>query len=364
MWWLSVAALAAPCFTSLAKEPPIELADGASITFIQAHDNPVLRVQYSHDGERLVSSDAKGRVELRRTDNLELEHAYDFTRVVGAMVFDEREAGLWVGTASIPPQVAAINLNTRRKIAFEVRALGGIHHLRIREDGRELMYVTSDHKIRLWDLARHRLMGEQQLFGGFLGTIASSPDGRWIAISSENEVDDKSAPPQKLLVYDGHGKSTAVHEYGNRWRYTASRHTFIDSNTLVLCLPRIPDPKLRQIEDLPAAIKRWSWSEAAGDWRALDDVRLDLEGIITAIAYSPQHRYVWVSVGEPAEHSDRIDLYALEPCTREVRRRWTIPGLQATESPLRPVTAMAASPKKKQVVLGCGDGRLAVINYE
>jgi WD40 repeat protein len=142
---------------------------------------PVLRVQFSADGKRLLGSagdlvtwDSATGKEVRRLRDAGSALSADGTllaraSLAGTIVLASAATGKRVGVLEGHPDEPATPASRRVwKMVFS-------------PDGRRLISGAEDRTIRVWDVAKRTLLHELEVPDGAVHELAVSPDGRWLA---------------------------------------------------------------------------------------------------------------------------------------------------------------------------------------
>ncbi|NQT91602.1 MAG: hypothetical protein HQ559_02490, partial [Lentisphaerae bacterium] len=130
---------------------------------------------------------------------------------------------------------------------------------------KDLVTVDASNTLLIYrdgDRSRLELLQRREVFGGFIKHAAMSPDHRFVAVSSQNEINSRSGPPRKLTIFDLDGKAEATSSFDSNLEYVGSTFAFArDSKELLLYVPNKPVQSFKLDE------KRQVWTQASLNMR-------------------------------------------------------------------------------------------------
>ncbi len=205
-------------------------------------------------------------------------------------------------------------------------------------DGKTLATGSDEDKVRLWDVAHHKVRATLTETGGFkeplygVGSLAFSRNGKYLGISLED------------------GGGTGVWDVAGRRRLHYNRDA--DANVVFS-----PDSKMYATSDSIGGIELWGLGA-----RSYDDLRayVDHKSEVRDLAYSPDGRTL-ASGAEPSEDSfgvgDPLDA-KLWDVTHLDPEPYGQKSERATLKHPMGVLSVAFSPDGRTLATGCHDGKV------
>ena len=183
---------------------------------------PARQSVFSPDGAMLATSDAGGRITLRRTGDWGVEWSFDHPGGATAVAFGTD--GRLLFTAGYDGLVRRWDLNRRRAAGVLRGARGTVWTLDVAPDGELLAAAGEDATIRIWNLASP---GEPTLLRGHernVWEVRFSPDGRRLASGSFDASARlwDAASGRALAVLAGHSEAVVGLAYSPAGRLIAT----------------------------------------------------------------------------------------------------------------------------------------------
>ncbi len=322
-------------------------ASGGELTYLDGHAEPVRDVGVSPDGKTLVSVGDDGRVIVRPTDDLQAQHLFA-PREGGLRCLTFSQDGKYVlaagnladfsRTTEIDGAVR-VSLKELTQDFIELPVRGTVLQMTLIEN--DLVYFSASKELLTFDIGLQRVTQSADYFGGFTGVTAISPRSRHFAVTSQNEVNRRSAEPCRLTVMEQDGTSTLSYELANALEYRGAQICFTTDERLTLALPG-------------GTLLRWDWAEDSKRWESVGEPLPIPEGPFSAIVSGGDGEIIWLARNRT--------IIAIDGQTGETRQQTDI----ATRIRLgsifaTPVECLSVLTEPPLVVGGLSDGRLVLL---
>lgn len=314
------------------------------ITFLNLHNSTVRALAASSDGSYIVSTGDDGQVVIHHIDKsiTKIIGPFKKERLLCLAINQDGSNILAGGEFNLFRSILKINVENGEYSEIEIPSqgiTGGMTGLFYYNNDTCIAYVTPD-RLSFFDIRDRKLLSSHDIFGGFTGDIAGTPDGNFYAIISMNENNNKSAEPCKLTIFDERGSETLSYQFESCDEGYYSKIAFVEPTCLIVCSP---DEKLW----------KWKWSSQDRKWKI--DKRLTVpKGPFSAITSSPDGKTVWVA--------RKQSLLAIDTLTGGTvyESSFSI-GPPKSEYISDPITAIKVIPKKNTIALAFWDGQVALM---
>jgi WD40 repeat protein len=291
-----------------------KISKGEKIQVLEGHQNIVMAVTTTRDGRWLASSDLDGSVKLWDTNTWreirawapspgQAAFALSFSpdgsflaAVVGKNIeIWEASTGRLVKSLPLPgdhttnfavsfsPNGRWLAAGADHKIALwdasswrEKTVLGGqilgqISPLATAAGGNTLALGSDDHTVRLWDLTTGQQLHVLTGHTGMVTSVATSPDGQWIASGAGQSYSDETAVDETVKIWNSHDGKIKQELIGHKDRINSIAFSH--------------DGKLLASGSSDKTIKLWD-AESGRELRTL----AGHAGEVTSVAFSPDGR--------------------------------------------------------------------------
>jgi WD40 repeat protein len=184
----------------------LDVASGDSLADLKGHNQSLSAIAVSHDGERVVTGDTRGRLQFwelakepksRKPEKQQLKISW----------VDLSRDGSQVVSATETNAVKIWDFSTGRKLMSFVTKENVFTAAAFFPDGRHLLTAAKDGTMQVWDLRARAITAKLAGHSGLIRAIAFSPDGAKLATSSEDRTVKlwDVATGRELALIKGHG---------------------------------------------------------------------------------------------------------------------------------------------------------------
>jgi hypothetical protein len=318
-----------------------DVSDGDTIV---THAGTATDVALSRDGAFIASVDDRGGVALCRTDDptsapvllnlrtrlstLRFSDDGSYLYVAGSPVFDIDGGNSAIYRIALEDgNVEPVNLPISSSVDF----------VRCNADG-TLTVVTASNRIARYAIDDVKPRTSAKVFGGFLGCTSASSDGEYVAVSSQNEVNRRSAEPCKMTVFDSDCVPVFSYQFESQNEYWTAQHAFAPDRFLHL---------------VTANRLRWFvLSPGRGGQRLLQESSLPI-GNPTAMAAAGSPPQLWVA--------DQMSVMEIDSGSARIIRthRFEI-GEPIGEYKSACINRVAVNLESNMLVVACRDGGVRI----
>ncbi len=218
----------------------------SSTKYLEAHNPAVKSLAITPEKTMVASGDSQGKIalwslpDLRKIKEISLkDHAVLTIAFSRDGKFLYTGGGDWYG-------VLELSLEDYSQRLLTLGATGTILFSSPLDGGKNLVTVTAANELLVQHLplpdptdkaagVELTLLSRRKIFGGFIRHVELSKDRRFLAVTSQNEIDDQSAQPQKLTILDLRGKAETSYTFKSGSAYSSSTICFsADSRTMWL----------------------------------------------------------------------------------------------------------------------------------
>lgn len=188
---------------------------GDLLARIETHTQSVNTVEFSPDGDRIVSTDWAGEARIHRwrteSDPIILDHGDQ--QVWSAQFHPNRP---WVATAANDGAVRLWSSETGDLLSETAAHSISVNYLSFSPNGTSIATGSSDHSIKIWSIADEPQLELANTIRGHTDWVTSvrySPDGKLLASSSDDSTLRlwHSDTGEQLAIFEGHeGPTTSV----------------------------------------------------------------------------------------------------------------------------------------------------------
>jgi len=123
------------------------------------------------------------------------------------------------------------DLQPRRPLGFGIRStIDSLHCL----GHPRYAAITAANELLVFDVYTGAVRARESIFGGFLGQARASPEGTWLAVTSQAEEASHSAEPCRLSVFDAKGALRGTWDFPSCAEYRGAQLYLPDEKTLYL----------------------------------------------------------------------------------------------------------------------------------
>jgi WD40 repeat protein len=326
----------------------VDRRSGAVLRLTGRHQAGVLRLAFTPDGRKLVSSDEEGGVIVWDVDDGEISEELSAHRgSVSGLAVSPDGSTLYSSATDPPAMIWDLGGDRRLIRSFPVGPRFAVfatpRGIAVSPEGRTLAFTHSEGAVDLIDTRTLRREGKLRALPGFAAAVAFSPDGRLLAVAGERgritlwhartlapagELRGLPADSQ-ALAFSPDGKLLAAAVNTGRpalrvWDVRRRALTAFRSKTLAGSLAFSPDGELLAA----AALERGTEIRDARSARLVK--RLPTEGLSRSVAFSPDGSLLavgqydgvgrlystesWQPFGGPLEgHTQRITYVDFSP---------------------------------------------------
>lgn len=251
--------------TEIDKGQPPQNPTKASVIYHPGHHPAVNCLALSPDGRFVASGDDEGNIVLWNvTDFSVVKRFTNGGGIVSSLAFNETGSMLYATGSGYDVVEILVKDGSRRNL--HVGALGSIGLVSPIENDSKLLVYTAHNRVLLADLPSRakgtldrnnmlKVLKKYSVFGGFTRHVVLSCNGRFLAVTSQNEINNRSAPPQKLTIIDTRSFRTSTFELPTSESYFSSTICFSsDSKSLWLYQAR-------------EVLHTYRLQEASGEWK-------------------------------------------------------------------------------------------------
>ena len=224
---------------------PVVTTTRGSIDYLTGHGPPITSVAISEARDLIAWADVKGKIVIRRLRTLKkVKELILPNTVVSCLAFNSD--GKFLYAANVDNyELLQIRLRDYSQLRLHLGP-GGTLLLSAPFDGdKKLVTVTAGntllvHRLHSVNLPAKngpnilKLLQEKRIPGGFIREAILSRSRRFLAVTSENEVDNRSAPPRKLTIFDLKGKAEASYTFESVFAYSSSTASFSRNSDALL----------------------------------------------------------------------------------------------------------------------------------
>jgi len=318
-----------------------------STIYLLGHTEIAKAIASSPDGKFIASTGDNGEIIIWPVANLAAPKKYGpYNEILRSISFSEDGKYIWAPVKG----VTRIDLRDGSLTHFPVPTMGSFSEVHSTLNNTRMIYVTVSNKIYYYDIMTRSVINEVKFFGGFIHEVKASPNGKLTAISSQNEVNNRSTEPCKLTIWDENGNETMSYQFNSIDDYHNSQHIFLDDRTLILCIPGYHKTG-------KGIMYKWLWSDAKKEWVQTSISFPSEPGRLDAIAISPGGKHIWLASGKTA--------YGVNVLTGKTFFQKTIAVGSALEGYApHPIESLAVVPGRNILAVACWDGRVALINTQ
>ncbi len=310
------------------------------LVLLDLHNAPVRAVAVAPDGSYIVTTGDDGRVVIQHLDEA-------ITKVVGPFQYARLETlalsadGTLVlagGELNDFGSILKVHVADGKYEQIGIDSTGTMIGLWYCEDEDHIAYITVN-RLAFFDLKACELISSHNIFGGFPLGNAGSADGRFFAAISQNVVDNMSAEPCKLTIFDESGAETLSYRFES-CRYACRSHViFLGSDCLALCLPT-------------GEIWQWKWLPKGRKWTVDKKVQIP-RGEFSAIASCLDGRAVCLA--------EKSRVVVVDTSTPQILTEKVFQiGEPRSGVWAKPITAIREIPGRQTLVITFWDGRVAL----
>ena len=227
--------------TTLPAEP-----SRPSVRYIDAHKDAAWALAVTPDGKTLASGGDDGKIIFWSLPEMKPLKTVEVGGLVRCLSFSSDGSRLY-SRGGPGFDIAEVDTADYSLRTFRVEAMGSVLLVAPFAKDRKLVTVTASNVVLIHDLqdvaekGHSRFLEKRKVFGGFIRHTALSPDRRFLAVSSQNKVANRSAEPRKLTVFDLDGQAQIDYTFSSNREYNSSSFAFSsDSRSLLLYAPKKP----------------------------------------------------------------------------------------------------------------------------
>jgi WD40 repeat protein len=308
---------------------------------LDLHNAAVRAVAVAPDGSYIVTTGDDGRVVIQHLDEV-------VTKVVGPFQGGRLSTlavsadGTWVlagGDLNNASSILKVHVANGKYEQIGIDSTGTMRGLWYCKDEEHIAYITGN-RLAFFDVKACELLHSHNIFGGFPWDNAGSAARKFFAAISQNMVDNMSAEPCKLTIFDEKGAETLSYRFEScRYGYR-SKVTFLDSDCLALCLPS-------------GEIWQWKWSLKDRKWSVDKKVQIT-RGESSAVASCLDGKAVCLAQKSTVLVIDASTGQTLYEKVFEI-------GQPKSRILAKPITAIREIPSRQTLVITFWDGRVALL---
>jgi len=341
-----------PIGAATPSPPPETPAPGETdVRYLAAHADVAWCLGVSSRGV-LASGGDDGQIILWSLPEMVRLREIDIGGLIRSLAFSTDGRYVYAPSGLHLSNVAQIDIMKRLVSPFRVNAWGSIELLSPLAASKQLLAVTAANDFIIHRLSPSQIADEKnpmfeppvirrgKIFGGFIRHAKISPDRRFLAVSSQNETELRSAPPEKLTILDLNHMSEFQLTFESTGEYYSSTFAFAqDSRRLFLYVPGQP-VRVLKFQD-----PKQSWS-------------------VSFLAMPPPRSRAFASCSGPDDALYVASYDRVAMLRRGAERFRVVARLAISRSkgyPNEGVLAMVYVPSPPRLIAALEDGRLAVI---
>ena len=310
---------------------------------IITHDDVASATAISRDGTSIASAGQRGTVALCRVQSPSSSPVLvDGGGRVISFSIDGRHlyaaAGCTVGTEDYTYTCIAILSEAGALGTLKLRSSASVEFIHQNPDS-TLTIVTADNRIGRFRAEDLSPIATADVFGGFLGSISASPGAEYVAVSSQNEIERRSAEPCRLTIFDSKCTPVFTYDYGSQDIFGRACHAFSPDGALYVVAGQL-------FMSFAAEGEQQDWT-----CRSLPPLKLSNPSAI-AVAGSPAR--VWVA--------DKTRVAEIDPGTSRIIREYgfAIGDARVGYCPAGPITDIAVNLGTDLLAVACHDGTVRI----
>lgn len=334
------------------SDPNIERA---GVTYLEGHTSIAKGVAVSRDGKTLASVGMDGRLIVRDLPGGEVRFIARVDDVApdrpGSPLFGVAmtpNGDILAGGNSESVSILTTPASENKPLPIAAPTRGPVRGIMSFDRGRKFAYVAGDSEVVFYDPAKGAAATRVPIYPnkalGNVRSVAGSPDGRFIAVTSSNMTGDgaggaRSIEPCMLTVYETTGEQRLSFQIDHYADFSFAQVVFADARTLVMCLPS-------------GRMQQWKLGND-DEWALAASPRIS-PGRYTAIAASRDGRTIWLA------HQDEI--VGIDTRTGQgLAFAQLDPGKRAREFASFPIESIAPTGEPLTVAAALWSGRVAIV---
>ncbi len=334
------------------------------VTYLDGHTSIVKALGISPDGRTLASAGLDGRLILRDLPGGKLRRiAINSSHPASAPLYKLRclamspNGALAVIGGDLKGQLLTVDFNNTNPTEPPLNTIdvpnesgSTIDKLMVYDGGNKLAYITiRDAEIVFYDLKEKRIVAKVPINAGkpsHAGRFATSPDGRFLAITTANLVPAPNDPatlnstaPYKLTVFDTSGGERLTWEFADFADYLHAQIVFSDARTFAVCLPS-------------GKMERWTLGPGS-QWRSAGEAVRIAPGRYVTSAASRDGKTIWLAENRRVDGVDAVTGKSVALIELNI-------GERRGEFADNPIQAIAAAQEAETIAVALWDGRVAL----